>query len=65
MSDTSAVPANRQEGQQGHSFASVDRNSLADLVLVVTKSTVEGSKLSELTALVIVLSLGDGSSLRK
>lgn len=38
---------------------------LADLVLVVTKGSVELSELSKLVALVIVLSFGNGSSLCK
>lgn len=36
---------------------------LASLVLVVTKSTVEGSELTKLVALQLVLAFGDGSSL--
>lgn len=37
---------------------------LANLILVVTEGSVEGSKLAQLVSLVIVLALGCGSSLR-
>lgn len=37
---------------------------LASLVLVVTESTVESGKLTQLVALELVLTFGDGGSLR-
>jgi hypothetical protein len=37
---------------------------LASLVLVVTKSTVEGGELTQLVALEFVLAFGDGGSLK-
>lgn len=65
MSDASTVPASEEESAGARQRKEERRNVLADLILVVTKGTVERGEFTKLVALVIVLTLGNGGGLRR